>query len=360
MAGTRSEPEGWLLGQAIERVGVAVAQLDRELYLGRVSDGLCAALGRDRGELEGRAAEEVLGSDVLCAALRRARDRGEPAILHELPWPAGCWDWSARPLRDASGAVVGLVVWAQEAGERATARVAAARAEAAGRRKEEMLAVLSHELRNPLAPILNSVQLMRRAAGSPSILEKAQEMIEQQVRQMVRLVEDLVDVSRLARAKIRLDHSPVEAVALVREAAGAARSLIDTAGQQLVIRLPAGPLAIEADAARLKQLVASLLARASRVSPPGFAVELGLAREGDEVALRVRDGGRGLPSGLAAPDFDPFAATEDSRTPLGSGLALALAKGLAELHGGRVEALVEDGACEVRVRLPLRRGDPAR
>ncbi|HSJ95829.1 MAG TPA: PAS domain S-box protein, partial [Myxococcota bacterium] len=224
------------------------------------------------------------------------------------------------------------------------------------RRKDEFLAVLAHELRNPLAPIRSAVQyLLLRDEPDPAA-RNAREIIDRQVRHLVRLVDDLLDVSRIRLGKIDLQKERVGLDAILTHALEASRPLIEAEGHRLTVSAPPEPIHVDADLTRLAQVLQNLLNNAARYTPPGGHVELSAAREGGELVLRVRDDGAGIPPDMLTRVFEPFAQLEPSigRTTGGLGIGLTLAKRLVELHGGRVEAHsagLERGS-EFVVRLP--------
>jgi PAS domain S-box-containing protein len=273
------------------------------------------------------------------------------------------------PVRDASGAIVGASKIARDITERKRVeqaqlatigelrRVQAALREA-DRRKDEFLAVLAHELRNPLAPIRYAVSMGRRPSGVTSEQRAhAQSIIERQVEHMGRLLDDLLDVSRITRGALTLRTSTVELAAVVAAAQEAARPLIESRSHTLSVHLPAQPLRLRADAVRLAQVLANLLINAAKYTEAGGHIELVAARDGDGLSLVVRDNGIGISRELMPRLFTLFAqghpALESSDGGLGIGLALV--RGLVELHGGTVGAR-SDGpgkGSEFTVRLPL-------
>ena len=162
----------------------------------------------------------------------------------------------------------------------------------ADRRKDEFLALLSHELRNPLAPIVTAAELMQMRGDVATPFER--ELILRQAQHLVRLVDDLLDVSRVARGKVTLTKVPLELASVVAKAVEATAPLVEQQRHQLVLSVPADGLPVEADEVRLTQVVSNLLTNAARYTPPGGRIEVAAAREGDEVVLRVRDNGIGI------------------------------------------------------------------
>jgi signal transduction histidine kinase len=211
----------------------------------------------------------------------------------------------------------------------------------ADRRKDEFLALLGHELRNPLAPIRNAVGVLHRAGTSAAIAEQARGVIERQVAHMTRLVDDLLDVSRITLGKIVLRKAPVELTGAIEHALETCRPLLDARGHRLSVELPAGPVWLEADPARLKQVVVNLLTNAGKYTEPGGRVGLSAKQQGGEVLLRVWDTGVGIPADMLERIFEKF--TQVDRSPSspsqwGLGVGLSLVKALVELHGGSITA----------------------
>jgi signal transduction histidine kinase len=225
----------------------------------------------------------------------------------------------------------------------------------ADRCKDEFLALLAHELRNPLAPIRNGVEILRRST-SPDSREVAEGMIERQVRHMTRLVDDLLDVSRITRGRIELRRERLDLLDVIQAGCEATQPIIDAAGQKLLIDTPGEPLPLEGDAARLTQVVANLLNNASKFMDNGKRIWLSAAREGDALLVTVRDEGIGIPEEFRSTIFEMFSQVDRSleRSKGGLGIGLALARSMVELHGGTI-AIESEGpgkGSTVTVRLP--------
>jgi len=212
--------------------------------------------------------------------------------------------------------------------------------EAADRRKDQFLAMLAHELRNPLAPIRNAVELLRQVETDDPSFQPSREIVERQVKHLARLVDDLLDVSRLTHGSIRLRKEAVDLGAVIQRALDANRSLIDSRGHALTVELPAPPIRLDADPARLEHVVSNLLNNAARYTMPGGRIWLRAAREGDEAVVRVRDTGIGVPPDVLGRVFEPFVQSDGSlaRSEGGLGIGLTLVRSLVEMHGGSVEA----------------------
>ncbi len=207
----------------------------------------------------------------------------------------------------------------------------------ADRRKDEFLAMLAHELRNPLAPLSNALHLLAQDAGDR---ERITDMAERQVRHLVRLVDDLLDVSRITQGKISLRKERVLLADVVTRATEMMREALEGRGHQLTVSLPPRPVHLEADGARLAQVVGNLLSNAAKFTPTGGSIGLTAETLTDEVVVRVRDTGVGLAPELLPHVFDLFVQGDASldRTRGGLGIGLTLVRRLVELHGGRVEA----------------------
>src|SRR5688500_5106504 len=210
----------------------------------------------------------------------------------------------------------------------------------ANRRKDEFLAMLSHELRIPLAPIRNAVEVIRRVAPSEPKLNMARDVVGRQVSLLARLVEELLDVSRISQGKIALKKEPVDLARIVAHSVETARPLIDARGQALAVSVPAAPVWLSADFARLSQVVSNLLNNASKYTGEGGRIELAASAEAGEARIVVRDNGAGIEPQLLHKVFDLFVQGERAldRGQGGLGIGLTLVKRLVELHNGRVDA----------------------
>jgi PAS domain S-box-containing protein len=208
------------------------------------------------------------------------------------------------------------------------------------RHKNEFLAMLAHELRNPLAPIRNALHLLKMPGADATIQRQAREVMERQVGQMVRLVDDLLDMSRIIRGRVELRTEVVPVSTVVTRAVETALPIIDAHGHELQVSLPPGPLPVNADVIRLAQVLSNLLVNAAKYTENAGRIWLTANREGSEVAIRVRDNGVGIAPDLLPRLFDLFVQADRSlaRSQGGLGIGLTLVKRLVELHGGRVEA----------------------
>jgi signal transduction histidine kinase/ActR/RegA family two-component response regulator len=207
-------------------------------------------------------------------------------------------------------------------------------------RKDEFLAVLAHELRNPLAPLRNGLQVMRLAHGDANGVAQARAMMERQLGHMVRLVDDLLDISRLSQNKLHLHRSRVTLSDVVGAAVETARPAIDAAEHELTVSLPPAPIFLDADLTRLAQVVGNLLTNSAKYTERGGRIWLGAESGNGAVTLSVRDSGIGIPADALPHIFDMFSQVQQSmeRSSGGLGIGLALVKGLVEMHGGTIAA----------------------
>jgi PAS domain S-box-containing protein len=228
--------------------------------------------------------------------------------------------------------------------------------EQAGRRKDEFLAMLGHELRNPLAPIGMAVEIMRKHASVDDSIAWARDVIARQLAQLTRLVDDLLDVSRITRGKVTLLLTPLELTSVVAQAVETSRPLIDGRGHQLTMHVPSDPVWVRGDAVRLGQVLSNLLNNAAKYTPDGGRIGLSVELRDSQVILTVADNGLGLPTEVLERVFDLFWQSESgSHAQRGLGIGLTLVKRLVELHGGDVEARSagRGQGCEFIVRLPV-------
>jgi len=224
------------------------------------------------------------------------------------------------------------------------------------RRKDEFLAMLGHELRNPLAPVSAALEVMRLRADDPQRVGNAREVVERQIAQMTRLVDDLLDVSRITRGQIELRDESVALAALVERAVEVARPIIDERGHRLSLDLPESPVTFRGDRSRLEQVFANLLSNAAKYTDVGGRIWLRARIDGDRLVVSVRDNGEGLSPELRERVFDLFVQGPDTRSMArgGLGLGLTLVRQLVQLHRGTIEAQ-SDGpgrGSEFVVRLP--------
>lgn len=305
--------------------------------------------GRDRSETLRHvfeSGESRAGVEMLVTIERN----GEPVDTY--------WNFTYLPVRDASGIIEGVMTCEVEVTDQVRARKDVERArheaEIASRAKDEFLAMLGHELRNPLAPIQTALQLIRLQGSSAH--ERERSVIERQVTHLVRLVDDLLDVSRITRGKVQLTREHIEIAEVAARALEAASPLFEKGNLALVVEVPRYGLVVDADPARLAQAVSNLLNNAAKYSAPGGRVTLAAQREGSEVVVRVVDLGGGISPELLPKVFDLFSQGQQTidRAQGGLGIGLAIVRSLVELHGGRVSAQSEgrDRGSTFTIRLP--------
>ena len=269
----------------------------------------------------------------------------------------GVYRWfitRAVPLRDGLGQIVS---WFGVTTDIQDQKETQEHLQEVDRRKDEFLATLAHELRNPLAPIRNSVQFLRMSAKDPSASEHAAAIIDRQVNHLVRLVDDLLEVSRITRGKIELRKEPVDLAAIIGSAVETSGPLIEAARHRLNISLPAQPVMLEADAVRVSQVISNLLNNAAKYTEAGGQIWLETRMESREVVISVRDTGIGIPAGMLPKVFEMFTQVDRSvtRSQGGLGIGLTLSRSLVEMHGGTIKACSEGTGLgsEFIVRLPL-------
>jgi PAS domain S-box-containing protein len=271
------------------------------------------------------------------------------------------------PVRDAEGTIIGASKIARDVTGRKQAEEALRKAmealQEAGRRKDEFLAVLAHELRNPLAPLRNGLQVMRLASGDADLVAKTRDMMDRQLSHMVRLIDDLLDISRIGSNKMELRRSRVLLADVISSAVETARPVLEAAGQELTVALPPEPILLDADLTRLAQVFGNLLNNSAKYTERGGRIWLTAAREGGDVIVAVRDTGIGIPADALPAVFDLFSQVDRSmeRSTGGLGIGLALVKGLVEMHGGTVEAASpgQGRGSTFTVRLPVLESRPA-
>ena len=260
----------------------------------------------------------------------------------------------ANPIRDGSGKVLGAVNVLVDITDRKRTEDAL---NTVDRSKNEFLAILAHELRNPLAPIRSAVQILNREAALAPESQWAVSAIERQVRQMARLIDDLVDVARITSNRLELRKERVELGAVLRSAVETSGALLKAGGQEFTLVLPDTPIRLDADPIRLAQAVTNLLNNAAKYTERGGHIWLIAERDGAHAIITVRDTGVGIPSAVLPHVFEMFTQGEQTRarTLGGLGIGLTLVKRLVEMHGGTVEAQSggQDLGSTFTIRLPV-------
>jgi PAS domain S-box-containing protein len=350
------------------RLLAAIVESSHDAIVSKTLDGTIRTWNASAARMFGYPAEEAVGRHIslIIPPDRRAEEttiiarlcageRVDELETVRVRKDGGLVDVSLTisPIRDPAGRVVGASKIARDIGDRKRWERALRDAD---RRKDEFLATLAHELRNPLAPIRHAVQVFGLEGRPPTELRWAHDVVERQVRHMARLLDDLLDVSRISHGKLELRRERIELSAVFQAAVETSRPLIDAARHELVATLPEEPIHLDADGVRLAQVVSNLLNNAARYTPAGGTIWLAGERSGDEVVVTVRDDGTGIDAEMLPRIFDMFSQGSGAPegAPGGLGIGLSLVRGVVELHGGRVEARSEGPGrgSEFVVRLP--------
>ena len=355
----------------------AIVESSDDAIIGNDLDGTISSWNHGAARLYGYASEEVIGQSVyaLIPAERVAQERsvlervyrGERADSFET---VGCRKdgesldiWlTVSPIVDARGRTVGASRTARDITRRKRAETAL---QDADRRKDEFLALLAHELRNPLAPIRTGLELIRLAGDTPQAVQRVRVMMQRQVSQMVRLIDDLLDVSRIASGKIVLQRTPSLLSELVQNAIEAQRNGIEAAKIELAVDVPEQQCVVDVDPTRLVQVLSNVLHNASKFTPALGKIRISVDTRGPEYArqaiITVSDTGIGISRELLPRVFELFVQAEPAteRTHGGLGIGLALARRLIEMHGGEI-AIYSDGlghGTSVVINIPVCRTD---
>ena len=343
----------------VENTPAAVAMLDRNMHYLLVSRRRLRDYGLEGQDVIGRDYYEVFpnvperwkeihrrclaGATERCEEDRFIRPDGQEVWLR----------WEICPWRDPHGEIGGVLIFSEVITDRKRAEEALREAD---RRKDEFLATLAHELRNPLAPIRNALHILKPPATDAAAAERLRAMMERQVRHMTRMVDDLLDVSRITRGKVVLRKEVVTLAGVVERVVEATRPLVEERRHEVTLDLPPEPVCLEADPTRLEQVLANLLNNAAKYTDPGGRVRLTARREGGDLVLHVRDNGVGIAADMLGRVFEPFVQADRvlHQSQGGLGIGLTLVRRLVEMHGGTVTAH-SDGpgtGSEFVVRLP--------
>jgi PAS domain S-box-containing protein len=332
---------------------------DRDWRMTYVNSAGERLLARARAEIVGKTWHEAfphaVGNAVDVMYQRVMRDRQPERMEFFYPHYGRWMEIAAAPVNGG-----GVSVYFRDISDRVQALEAL---RAADRRKDEFLAMLAHELRNPLAPIRNGVQLLRLGDGVADLRTQTVDMIDRQTMQLVRLVDDLLDVSRITSGKMALQKAAVELSTVIAAAIETCRPAIEGARHALAVDLPGESLLVHADFVRLAQVVSNLLNNAARYTSEGGRLELKVRREGREAVISLADNGIGIAPEVLPRIFEMF--MQGGRDPRGAqsglGIGLALAKRLVELHGGTIDIASANGkGTTVTVYLPELRAAGAR
>jgi PAS domain S-box-containing protein len=332
-------------------------------------DGQCDWLSSQWGKYTGISEDELLGvrwlervvhpddrERTLACWTAACADQGDYDLEYRIRRDDGEYHWFKTrgvPIRDQQGRIV---YWFGTCTDIEDVKQLEAALREADQRKNEFLATLAHELRNPLAPLRTGLHLLR-LTDDRAEQKKTLEMMERQLAQMVRLIDDLMDISRISSNKLELRKARIPLTSVVENAVETARPLIDAKGHTLIVTLPAEPVILDADLTRLAQVFWNLLVNSAKYTDPGGHIELSARRHGSEIVVTVKDNGIGIPSPALSGLFSLFSQVDGTfeRSQGGLGIGLALVKGLVEMHGGQIQA-DSDGSgkgSEFVVRLPL-------
>jgi PAS domain S-box-containing protein len=354
---------------AIQALHAAIVASSDDAMIGKTTEGIILTWNKGAERMFGYTAEEAVGRSITLLIPPDRLDE-ERTILDRIARGERVDHFqtirvtkdgrlldislTVSPIRDAANRIIGSSKVARDI----TAENRALQAlREADRRKDEFLAILAHELRNPLAPIRNSLSLLEHVGMRDSVVEGVRTILDRQVRHLVRLVDDLMDVSRITRGQVELRRERTEMADVLHAAVEMSQPHLDAARLQLKVSGDPAGLVMIADPVRLTQMLSNLLNNAARYSDPGNEVWLTTRREGTEVVVSVRDFGIGIPPDMLHRIFDLFtqvAGADRSGRP-GLGIGLTLVRGLAQLHGGTVSAFSEGlgKGSEFTLRLPL-------
>jgi PAS domain S-box-containing protein len=355
--------------QAAQALLAAIVESSDDAIVSKTLDGVITSWNDGARRLFGYTADEAIGQ-LVTILIPLERQEEEVVILSRLRRGERIDHFetvrrakdgrlidislTVSPIRDGTGRVVGASKVARDI---STRKETQRRLEEADLRKTEFLALLAHELRNPLGPIRHAVKILRAKTPTQDELAWATSIIERQAEHMTRLVEDLLDVSRISRGTIELRRERVDVASILKSAADASSTIIENARHQLKVSLPPEPLFVNGDPTRLTQVVANLLDNAAKYTDPGGRIKLTAAREGDAAVIRVQDNGVGIAPEHLARIFDMFTQADQSldRAQGGLGVGLALVERLVKLHDGTVSAYSSGAGTgsEFTIRLPL-------
>jgi PAS domain S-box-containing protein len=340
----------------------AIVESSDDAIIGKSLDGIITSWNRGAERLYGYTAAEIVGKplaalvppdhpDEIEAILQRVR-RGEHIEHFETQRVRKDGSLvevslTISPIRDEDGTIIGASKIARDITSRKEEE----------RRRSEFLAVLAHELRNPLAPLRNGLEILRSADSRPDVVEHTRVMMERQLRHLVRLVDDLLDVSRISRGKLQLRKERLTLASIVEHALEVCGPSVGEHGHHLHASVPDEPLYLDADRTRMAQILCNLLSNAVKYSEPGSPIHLSVEREGRQAVFRVRDAGVGIPSEMQPHIFEMFTQVDRTleRSQGGLGVGLSIVKRLVEMHGGDV-AVKSAGygtGSEFVIRLPL-------
>ncbi len=347
------------LQHLLDTTGFATVLLNRDLQILRFTP-LAASLLRLKDSDIGRPLADLrhhLRYDKLVADMRPVVENLEDLEV-EVESDEGRWYLiRAQPDRSAQGELAGATLLFIDITDRKRAELALRESD---RRKEEFLAVLAHELRNPLAPIVAGLELLRKIPDDRALVQRVATTMARQTKQLVRLVDDLLEVVRINEDKLTLRIQPLSVGEVVRDALAVTGPVMQNLEHEITVEVPDEQLTVEGDSARLTQVIGNLLNNAARYTPPHGSIALRVTREDSQVAISVEDNGRGLSAQSLTNVFEMFyQARESGVSSTGLGIGLTLAKKLVEMHGGHIEAASAGPGrgSTFTVRLPLARDE---
>ncbi len=356
----RSAQYETLLNQA--PLGVYLVDADFRIRdvnpIAQAAFGIPELIGQDFGEVMHILWEDEYANEII-RIFRHTLETGEPHFTPEcIETRRDCgkrdfYEWQINRIILLDGRY-GVVCYFRNISTQIQAREALKDVD---RRKDEFLATLAHELRNPLAPIRNSLQILRMTSGTVPAAQRIHEMMERQVVHMVRLVDDLLELSRISRGTIELKKERVELATVINNAIETSKPIIEAADHQLTVSLPAEPILVEGDVVRLSQVFANLLNNAAKYTNRGGNISVSARREERQLIVSICDTGIGIPRDMLSRVFDMFTQVDNSlrRSQDGLGIGLSLVRTLVSMHGGNVEVR-SDGlgrGSEFLVRLPV-------
>jgi PAS domain S-box-containing protein len=329
-----------------DSVPALISYVDRDLVYRFVNGAYTEWFGLAADAIIGRTMQDVLGEQawaVVGPRMRAALSGDAVEFEAEAPYAHGGVRWihaSYTPHRHPAEGVIGVVVMVADITARRHAEDALRDAD---RRKDEFLAILAHELRNPLAPIRTGLEVLKLGSDKPDVVGRVRPMLDRQVSHMVRLIDDLLDLSRITSGKIELQRHHTPLAELIANAVDANAAALDAAGIQLTVALPEQPCTLDVDPTRFVQVLSNVLHNATKYTPRGGRVWIEGTCRGERSArtleLSIRDTGAGITADLLPRVFDLFVQGQDGEAAKsGLGIGLALARQLVELHGGRIEA----------------------
>jgi PAS domain S-box-containing protein len=357
------QAERALLNTLLDNAPVGIGLFDPQLRYLRLNPALADINGLPIEAHLGRTISEVLPrmSAAVGEAFRHVLETGQSIVNAEirgetpkLPGQDRYWLYNFYPVKTSDGTLLGAGAIVTDIDDRKRMEQALREDD---QRKDQFLAMLAHELRNPLAPISNAVQIMKVEGLGGRNSEWSIKVIEDQIKHMTRMVDDLLDVSRITRGKVDLQKELVELRDIVNLAVEASRPLLQDCSHELNIAVPEAPILLDVDPARMAQVLSNLLNNAAKYTDEGGKISLSATRTGHDVLIKVRDNGIGIPADLLPRVFDMFTQADQSlsRSRGGLGIGLTLVRSLVEMHNGRVSAQSEGigNGSEFTIRLPV-------